>query len=72
MSDETVFPTETDVLPFELEQTPPRADDSYWSRLWAYRDAVLVWTGLLLVWSLLSALVSQGPNPLLPSPAATA
>jgi len=72
MSDETVFPTETEVLPFELERAPPRADNNGWARLWAYRDAVLVWTGLLLVWSLLSALVSQGPNPLLPSPAATA
>jgi len=72
MSEETVFPTETDVLPFDLEQTPPCVDDSYWSRLWAYRDAVLVWTGLLLAWSLLSVLVSQGPNPLLPSPVATA
>jgi len=72
MSEETVFPTETKALPFELERTLPRADGNGWTRCWAYRDAVLVWAGLLLAWSLLSALVSQGPNPLLPSPAATA
>jgi len=72
VSEETVFPTETEALPFELERDPPRADGNGWTRCWAYRDAVLVWAGLLLAWSLLSTLVSQGPNPLLPSPATTA
>ena len=72
MSEETVFPVEAEALSFEPEHILSRVDDNGWTRLWAYRDAVLIWAGLLLTWSLLSALVSQGPNPLLPSPTTTA